>query len=1305
MIDLSSFIQGKLNNFKNTVAQKANQGLSSISNAYKADLNPNVAGTQSIQGALKLNFNPYSQQNLKAGIYSAQQLSQSKNPIVSTYGNFGRNTITSGQQGLQNILNVPTQVKNKQYLNAVGSGIKGVGQLASIKTPSFNVMNAVSSVPENTIGMNKIADIPRRFSAGGLQGMTGLNLATNVQDRPTNLPVLGKVDLVKTAGNIYGFGENPVNKKLMKVTNGISIPMDNAVGKIILNNTPEILKSPIAKFIINNGVKGGSFQSLTTLADMPTNLSDGQKASYIAQNFLSGGVQQVAFEGAMKGAGKVIGKTSDTLQLAKVYDEMKDWMRKNSTLVNTEYQDLNGKRIKVPMWRYQLKDIIPIDPKVSQSGAIDLGAKVELPEVKSFQKYIDTPVNNEPIPFNDNVKPKTLPKDAITPEEMKQMALESRYKAETENKSFNDAFSEWIGKRDSAKTTATKVSSAFAKIDPKIASEVIQVRENPSAQVSPRAKSIAQELGNMYDTLFADAKKSGVDMNYVDNYITHIWNKPIDVVQQMYKTAKQKFGFSGERSVPTYEEGIRMGLQPKYTHPAQILAEYVQRLEEVKANVAFINKLHDQGLVVPASTGIKNPGFSPINAPGIGRNTTTLSDGKTVVGGWYAPTDIARTINNVFGQQDTGVIGAVASKGRALSGKLQDISLSGGIPGTPLNAFTLAQTQKEIMGGRIASPIKSFIRSLSDPSSKKFFESNVDQIVKMQERNIPITTNYSVESLVPKQTVQRTLGEKLGNIWNTAVNDPTFKRFMPQLQIRLFNDIEKEALKSGKSSSEAADIAASAVKKFYGIIPSDVSARRNKLGQDVLGTVAFAPKFRESMINFWINNAKSISPVKLADGKVRLNNPFSLENKSNTIFVASAIATYAAMDKINYALNGKHMSENPNGTEDKLLIPVGNGNVVGVPYLSSIATIPRGITRQGKMILEGNLSGASKDAFQTYTSTLLKPIADITANQDYFGNAIAKENDLPAEKYKKYAGYIALNTIGAHPYIKEIFRPLLSGDTEAKPLYQRLSQATELPFRFYTDKSLQGKVYYGSRDELLKKTDAKTIQDYNFLHPSKDIKEATIADLGSTTQDKMTKANIRLSNPNVFFTERDIAQVTAQKTGQPIDPLYTAPIDTALRYIRYQSLPPGNADAKALGKAFPQIFDISEARAKFYKEHPIQTQENTTPSGMIPRPIASDRAQQLMDAQQWKDPEVKAYLDANTAWKNQERELLGLTPISSGSSYTKKVAVKKITPKKISMKKLSVKSPKIKKLALSKFKVPKPKKIRLKIKKPRLSYT
>jgi hypothetical protein len=618
---------------------------------------------------------------------------------------------------------------------------------------------------------------------------------------------------------------------------------------------------------------------------------------------------------------------------------------------------------------------------------------------------------------------------------------------------FKTSFADWIGHRESAKTKATIIADRLNNTPPELHQAIINGLEG--GPVPPPLKPLVDEYRKEYDALFMQATKMGVDMNYLQNYITHIWQKSPEDVAAAYKAAKPRFGFSGNRTIPTYQEGLTMGLKPKYTNPSQIIGEYARKLEETKANIQFLGHLKANGDLVPASIGANEPGYMPITAPGLPQN---------LYGGYWAKADIAQKLNKVFSPEESSTFGTAARIGAKVSGAAQDVLLSGGIPKTPLNAFTIAQMTKEVMAGRLKSPLISMIRSTSEEGSKKFFADNAGSIIALQERGVPIKSNFDYQMFGQATGLKQVLGET----WNKAVNEPTFRRFMPMLQVNMFNDVQRALIKAGKLPTEAGDIAAQAVKNFYGITDAAKLAVRSKTAQNVTSTLLFAPRYRESMVNFWINNLKA------------LKNPLAPENRANVTFGLSAVLTYLAMNEANKTFTGHSMNDNPSGKEDKLLIPLGNGKTLGIPFLSSIATVPRAVYKMGKDIVGGDFKGAAKEA-GAGLSVSLRPLADVLNNENYFGTQIYSDADLAGDKYKKVANYLLNPVTGAytHPYLREGIKLA----EHQQGVGETLSKATELPLRFYDTQKMNEAAIWDQYAVQKKVQDIQTAAKYGKVDP------------------------------------------------------------------------------------------------------------------------------------------------------------------------------------------------------------------------------
>lgn len=614
---------------------------------------------------------------------------------------------------------------------------------------------------------------------------------------------------------------------------------------------------------------------------------------------------------------------------------------------------------------------------------------------------------------------------------------------------FQDHFSKFIADKELSKTVSTQKSTKLAKIPSEIAQEVIDVREGVKTSKNKLVNKYASDLKHEFDTAYGEAKttldKAGLSIGYLDNYTPHYWKESVEQVQEAFLRIKKTLKEAKPRTIPTYKEGIELGLTPKYTHPAQLQEAYIANLEQFKSSMEFFNNLKADGII----SKTRKEGFVPIIAEGLGRTSRIVGEGVEIIDNWYAPRDVANQITKLFNPVDPGKLGRTLEKTAKASGAIQDIALSGGVPGTPINAFTIAQSQKEVLSGRLKSPLKAFFESVSPERTAKFFSDNVEQIKKMQERNVTIRSSYNVSELIDTKLTDKIFGGGVKQAWHKLVNEPTFGRFMPMLQVNLFNDIEAKALKNGLAESKAADLAADAVSNFYGLTNTAKQAMRDKQLSDLGTTALFAPRYRESMVNFWVNIVKG------------MKDPLSPKNITNSKFAVGAIITYIVMDQINRAKNGHGMQDNPTWKKDKLLIPMEGGFTLGVPFLSSIATVPRGLVRIGSTLAKGDLAGTASETFRTFASMGIKPLGEITSNEDYFGREIYSEDDNAGTKLVKQVGHI-FKSIN-HPYVREFIELYTKPD---KPLAQRLSMAMELPFRFYKTEGIENAPFWDRYHEL-----------------------------------------------------------------------------------------------------------------------------------------------------------------------------------------------------------------------------------------------
>ena len=201
---------------------------------------------------------------------------------------------------------------------------------------------------------------------------------------------------------------------------------------------------------------------------------------------------------------------------------------------------------------------------------------------------------------------------------------------------------------------------------------------------------------------------------------------------------------------------------------------------------------------------------------------------------------------------------------------------------------------------------------------------------------------------------------------------------------------------------------------------------------NAISTGFFAPRFRKGMINFWKDNVKS------------LGHPSDPRYADNVKFMANATLLFGAMQVANMALNGgktTFQNDNPNDRLN-LSIPSGDGKSVSIPFLSSIATVPRMAINTVADLATGHPKEAGMEAKKSL-SQLVRPAVDLATNQKYNGRQVYNEKDSSAKRIKDQATYFAGQY--NHPYIQATANAVTN--KSSGPL-ETASTALELPLRF-----------------------------------------------------------------------------------------------------------------------------------------------------------------------------------------------------------------------------------------------------------------
>lgn len=620
--------------------------------------------------------------------------------------------------------------------------------------------------------------------------------------------------------------------------------------------------------------------------------------------------------------------------------------------------------VKVGPRRYQ--QYAPTDEEVSQTVGQSLVGEVEDNGVKRWFNKVFDPLKNAP-------------------------------------KQVQDIMQGWRNENILARTKANEVAQMFTDIPEKDGWKLVQYIQNPTNrnamelgidpdQYTPQIK----RLREFYDTTRQQGIDSGLDVKYLDNYLNQIWKETPDQIDAKIKAgAGGTPGWVKERRIPSYQEGVAVGLTPRFTHPAQLAAHYKLQLDKALSNQKMVDDLIGTGLLLPAGSAPSD--WKTIESPFFPKVTVKMGSGEDIVTDYKAPPDIARAINNIFEVREPGLLTHVANISKAT----QEFALSAGIPFTPVNSFVLANLQKEVMAGRVRGPVTATVLSFSDNATANYFRNNQQTLEDMASEGIATFTNTDYASMYKNMAESTGFWGRAKDLFNSAFNEVTFKRFMPILQVEFYKDAYTNAAKT-MDPAEARRVAAEATRNFNGL--TDAFSRPGQT-DEVLSSFMMAPRFREAMVNFWGNTLKSLDPRTFADPAFAANRKF----------VVGAALTWGLYNILNYQQTGRFMHENKDGKELSLEIPMGNGRSFYLPFLFTIGTVPRRFMEAGGELVGGDIAGAAQK-FASFASIPVNAAMTTLTNRNFYGAPISNEDDPALAK----AGKQIAAGVGQmmHPWIR-----------------------------------------------------------------------------------------------------------------------------------------------------------------------------------------------------------------------------------------------------------------------------------------------
>lgn len=753
----------------------------------------------------------------------------------------------------------------------------------------------------------------------------------------------------------------------------------------------------------------------------------------------------------------------------------------------------------------------------------------------------------------------------------------------------------WAGKVKQGRSMATNQAKQFSEIPSTLRDEIINAREQTDVKPSAEAEKYAGKFGKVFDTLHKIATKYGVNVEFRKDYFTHLWKTDADgnlikngrsVSSKPYFTRKQQL---------TWQEGLDMGLEPRFKTAQEALEAYSTALYKSIANKQLIDGLKKDGLAFDQQVGYQ---YKPVSIGGY-RNEL---DGSNIL---YLPKKSAEMFEKVFNPKQAEAWWEKGLEATAKFGKgVTQTVLSGGY--RTINAMGIGKLFfKELPSGNFNAFIR-FGQAFTNSGAEKLYKDIEPDIKWLQGLGIDISAGkQNVSDYISNANYGRGFKETIKKAFKDNMESPTFDYFIPATQVDFARSIRKAGIKQGLSTDEVNKAVVDAMKQHYDVGNSLDSMLKNKNLNNFLDSVFFAKTLRKStFMSNGVNTVKS------------LLDPTAFKNRGNIKQVVGSVISLALLNEVNKASTGNNMWENPDGWQ-YAYIKYGKDKEGNDKYIRLNTTnieytwLTQGLKLIGSVGNGKKFASAAKAPLQFGIGQLV----DLMSNTDYKMDKIWQGSDTGDVKAKKIADYLV--TEFSHPIVKNVKAFLDKPDDEQK-VEKLLGGLSESPFSVKNSKTYSNAQYYKSVDDITSKLSEEDKKIYDSI-----TKKQT--EFGAKQRDKVADAQMLVNYPEVMKAQKEIAILNAKRIKTKLDPLYELSDEQLKTFYQIQGLGNNRAAQKDLKNANQWYSDLSEARSEHFKEliasGKMKEQENDYPQ-------PSTETQKKLDyLKQLKTPEIKKKQD------------------------------------------------------------------------------
>jgi len=600
-----------------------------------------------------------------------------------------------------------------------------------------------------------------------------------------------------------------------------------------------------------------------------------------------------------------------------------------------------------------------------------------------------------------------------------------------------EAFSTWVNARRASPIQGLISKRAFSDLDEKGLEGIFEFQAgNKTGRF--------EELKNFFDQKHSELIKSGLNLNYKEDYLPQLWaNTPKEIDAVFGKSLTQKPSFALDSIFADYEEGIAAGLKPKFQTVGELAGWYDKTATKTLADRDFFNFLKKKGFIVSDDVAPRN--FVTLNPDKFPKEAVRVGD-ATYRSNFKAEPELAKLINNYLSDPG-GPLQLFAS----LATRVKNIGLAGGIPGTALNYHGVVNIfRRDLLSSD--NPIKTFLRDavwmVHPNSANAYVQKNLNEASFFVKHGLTISSEDWTTFV--KDVPSSRFG-KLEAQWEKWFGDPLFKKVLPAIKIE-FTKSQFAYLSKTMPESGAAKKASELANTVFGGINLD-QLGRSKDTQNFLRSIILAPDWGETTLRIGKG---------LYSG---FRHPFTPEYKTYRTIARNLVAFYAMENLLNKALSGHWMFENE-GAVNKVRIDTGTYDSDGkkryfTPWGTSqdFVRIPYEIVTK---MMEGKIGQAIADPLVNRFSMPLSMASHLLTNQDYLHRPIYGNdtygNQIPASQQAGNVFNQVAQGFGAPVQMRALI-DYMTGKSSGE---ESIAQALEVPVRYVggafskSQKTLQG---------------------------------------------------------------------------------------------------------------------------------------------------------------------------------------------------------------------------------------------------------